>query len=103
MTPHFARPIQATADRAVTVHAPDLDQHPVIALRSGRRRPGLVRVIGRRGDPTALLAQHCADRLDPEPVPMHIDELHYHGSRGSSSRAKKLDAANKISFARLSS
>ncbi|MGI8648259.1 MAG: hypothetical protein DLM55_04335 [Acidimicrobiales bacterium] len=44
-----------------------------------------------------------ADRLDAEPVPVAVDELHYHGSRGSSSRAKKDDAANKISLARLSS
>lgn len=34
---------------------------------------------------------------------MIVDELNYHGSRGSSSRAKNEDAANKISFARFSS
>src|SRR5690625_269710 len=50
-----------------------------------------------------MLGKHAADRLDAEPVTMIIDELHYQGSRGSSSRAKKLEAANKISLARFSS
>jgi len=47
--------------------------------------------------------QHAADRLDPEPDPVVIDEGGHHGKRGSSSRAKKLDAANKISLARFNS
>ncbi len=34
---------------------------------------------------------------------MSVDEGHYFGSRGSSSRAKKADAALRISFARRSS
>jgi hypothetical protein len=34
---------------------------------------------------------------------MFVDELNYHGSRGSSSRAKNEEAANRISFARFSS
>src|SRR5690625_2062901 len=34
---------------------------------------------------------------------MIINKANYHGSRGSSSRAKKLEAANKISFARFNS
>ena len=50
-----------------------------------------------------MLAKHAADRLDPEPVPVIVDERDYHGSRGSSSRAKNDEAANKISLARLSS
>ncbi len=40
-----------------------------------------------------MLAQHPADRLHPEAVPVGVDEVHYLGSRGSSSRAKKADAA----------
>ena len=49
------------------------------------------------------------DRLDPPPqtvgatIPVLVDERHYLGSRGSSSRAKKADAALRISFARRSS
>lgn len=50
-----------------------------------------------------MLTEHPADRLDPEPSPVSIDERDHHGKRGSSSRAKKLDAANKISLARFSS
>jgi len=46
---------------------------------------------------TAWLAEHV------EPHPVDVDELDYHGSRGSNSRAKKLEAANRISLARLSS
>jgi len=34
---------------------------------------------------------------------MHVDELDYLGSRGSNSRAKKAEAAFKISLARRSS
>ena len=63
----------------------------------------LERPIGAGGDPHTLLAQDTADRLDPEAVSVHVVELPYQGSRGSSSRAKKLEAANKISLARLSS
>jgi hypothetical protein len=40
-----------------------------------------------------VLAQHAADRLDPEAASMLVDEGDYLGSRGSSSRAKKADAA----------
>ena len=50
-----------------------------------------------------MLTEHAADRLDPEPVPVVVDERDYHGKRGSSSRAKNDDPANKISFARFSS
>ena len=50
-----------------------------------------------------MLGEHSADRLDPEPVTMIVDELNHQGSRGSSSRAKNDEAANRISLARLSS
>ena len=39
----------------------------------------------------------------PEPVLMVVNEGDHHGSRGSSSRAKKLEAAKRISLARFSS
>lgn len=47
--------------------------------------------------------KHFADRLDPEPGLVRIDEIDQNGSRGSSSRAKKDDAARSISFARFTS
>lgn len=50
-----------------------------------------------------MLTQDRDGRLDPETLEVSIDEHHYQGSRGSSSRAKKLDATNRIWFARLSS
>ncbi len=31
-----------------------------------------------------MLGEHAADRLDPEPVPVIVDERDHHGSRGSS-------------------
>ena len=71
--------------------------------RPRRRRAGLGGVVGARGDLHLVLGQHAADRLDPEPVTVVVDERHYHGSRGSSSRAKNEDAANRISLARFSS
>ncbi|MDR1392720.1 MAG: nucleotidyl transferase AbiEii/AbiGii toxin family protein, partial [Bifidobacteriaceae bacterium] len=40
---------------------------------------------------------------DPVHLLMGSDEVHHYGSRGSSVRAKKLDAANRISLARRSS
>jgi hypothetical protein len=41
-----------------------------------------------RGDLAAVLAEHPADRLDPEPFPMFIDERDYLLGCGSSSRAE---------------
>ena len=63
----------------------------------------LERVVTGRGDRHGMLGEHPANRLDPEPVTMIVDELNYHGSRGSSSRAKNEEAANRISLARFSS
>lgn len=92
--------------------APELqtEEHPLdlgdqfrVTQRSGQGRPLLERVVAGRGDLHPVLGQHAADRLDPEPVTMIVNELNYHGKRGPSSRAKNEDAANKISFARFSS
>lgn len=43
-----------------------------------------------------MLGEHTADRLDPESVPVIVDESDYHGSRRSDFRAKKDDAAGRI-------
>jgi hypothetical protein len=45
----------------------------------------------------------AAGCLDPETGPVRVDERNHHGSRGSSSRAKNEEAANRISLARFSS
>src|SRR5215218_7259329 len=101
--PHLQHPVEPTADLRVAVDAPDLVQHPLVPHRPRARPPGLRRPVGTRGDPDDCWLQHVADRLDPEPVSVVVDELDYQGNRGSSSRAKKDEAASKISLARSSS
>lgn len=101
--PNFARAADPATELAVPEHPLDLDHQLGIGDRSGRGWPLLEGVVTGRSDLHPVLCEHAADRLDSEPVTMVIDELNYHGSRGSSSCAKKLDAASKISFARFSS
>jgi hypothetical protein len=61
--------------------------------------PALELVIPRRGD-----RQDRADRLDPERLPVLVDEPDHHLARRSSSAfAKYADASRRISFARRSS
>ena len=50
-----------------------------------------------------MLGEHSADRLDPEAVPVSVDEGDHFGDWRSSSAPKKWAAAFKISFARRSS
>src|SRR5207248_1976089 len=87
----------------LVVHPPDLFHQFLIAHRPRRWRARPGSVIGGRGDLDPELGQHGTDRLDPEPVLVFRDERYERGSRGSSSLAKKADAAFKISFARRSS
>ena len=100
---HLAHPIAAPADHRAAMHPANMLQHLGVTPGPRRWRAGLGRVERRRGDLATVLGEHPADRLDPEPFPMIIDERDHHGSRGSSSRAKKDDAANKISLARFNS
>src|SRR5438874_390248 len=82
------------------------DQRDQLLIPPGprRRRATLDLVVRRRRDLHTGLAQHPADRFDTaEPAPMFVDECDYLGSRGSNSRAKKAEAAFRISLARLSS
>src|SRR5204862_3442855 len=77
--PHLPGAVETAALR---VDPADLDQQPLIAERpcSGILPPLLVSPIRRRGD-----LQGAADRLDPEPVAVLIDERHQlFGERGSS-------------------
>ena len=55
-------------------------------------------IVRRWGD-----LQFPTDRLDPEAVPVSVDEAAHLGSRGSSSRANKAETTFRISFARRSS
>ena len=94
-------PVQAAP--GCFVHPADLDQDQLVPPRPRRRWSALGGVLGARGDLAAMLGQHSADRLNPEPDVVFGDEPNYHGNRGSSARAKKLEAASRISLARLTS
>ena len=99
----LAGPVQPSSDPWRRVHPFDVVKHLDVTNRPARRRSTLGGVVARRGDLAAVPGQHFADRLDPESVRVIVDEADHHGSRGSSSVAKKLDAASRISFARFSS
>src|ERR1019366_4019615 len=72
-------------------------QHRVVERALGGWT-GLGGVVGGRGE-----LQYIADRLDPEPGPVLLDEGDYFVRRRSSSAPKKVAAAWRISLARLSS
>jgi hypothetical protein len=91
-------------DEQVRVIDPlDLDLQLCIAPRPLRWRPLLRHPVGVRGDLAAMLAEHPADRLDPEPRAMFVDERDHFLDWRSSSAPRKADAASRISFARRSS
>jgi hypothetical protein len=98
--PHLPR----TEDPVVGLpHPQDLALELLIPQPPLRRRPVPGGVVGGRGDHTAVLCEHAADRLDPEHLPVLVDEPHENLCGRSSSAAKKADADFKISFARRSS
>ena len=70
----------------------------LVPYATGRSRALPCGVVRRRGD-----LQFATDRLDPEALAVGLDEAGHFGSRGSSSRAKKTEAAFRISLARRSS
>src|SRR4051794_4606502 len=71
-----------------------------IAQHPSRSRSGAPGPIGAWGDLQALLTQHLADRLDPTPGGvLLVDETEDQRARGSSSLAKKIEAALRISLA----
>ena len=77
---------------------------PGVGDRPRRRRGCLPVPVRAWGDLHALLSEHAADRLDPEPSCTHlIDESTDQRWRGSSSLAKKIEAAFRISLASLRS
>jgi hypothetical protein len=97
---------QRMPDLAVAVHVVvrrvdplDVGLELLVAARPRRGRPGLVVVVGGRGE-----LQHLTDRLDPELLTVIVDERdHHRGGRSSSAWAKYADALRKMSFARRSS
>src|SRR5581483_10719587 len=95
LPPDLARPVDV---EVLLADAKDLELQLLVSELAGRCRPAPCRVVGGWGE-----LQHPADRLDPPPLSVPIDERHYFGSRGSSSRAKKLAAAFRISLALRSS
>src|SRR5690606_36255584 len=72
--------------------------HNRIPQLAGRREAGLGGVVSGRG-----YLQHVADGLDPQLVPVGVDERHHHFCGRSSSAAKKAEARFKISLARRNS
>lgn len=71
-----------------------------VGHRPRRSRGGFPVPIRASGDLHALLGEHAADRIDPVTLCTHlIDELADQRRRGSISRAKKIEAAFRISLA----
>src|SRR5437660_737676 len=76
-------------------HPPDLDLGRLIADIPGRRRPGPGGVVRPLREP-----DHPTYRSDRPAVPVGVDEPDVHRWRGSTSCAKKLVAALRISIVR---
>src|SRR5699024_3071282 len=100
--PQLAPPIQAP------IRSPQVEEL-VRRIRLGQVSAGRpeaassVGVVGARGDLDTVLGQHGTDRLDPEPVTVPVNVVHYRPSlRSSSADATKADAVRSISFARRS-
>ena len=91
LPPHLAGAVDA---KVVCVYMPDLHLQRIVPNLSQGWRATTRCVVGRRGEP-----QHPADRLDPETIPVDIYEAGHLGGLGSSSCAKKTDAAFRISLA----
>ena len=70
----------------------------LVPYATGRSRALPCGVVRRWGD-----LQFATDRLAPEALAVGVDEAGHFGSRGSSSRTKKTDAAFRISLARRNS
>ena len=95
LAPHLPRAVdpEVLAVGVAQLHLQGLVAHP-----PGGGPASSGGVVRRRGN-----LQLPADRLDPEALAMPPDEAAHFGSRGSSSRAKKAEAALRISLARRSS
>jgi len=87
----------------LAVNPEDLGLQLLVPQRSGRWGPRLRHPVRVRGDLAAVLGEHTADRLDPEAVPVSVDEGDYLFCWRSSSAPKKVAADLRISLARRSS
>src|SRR5680860_769108 len=76
----------------------DLSEQALVLDPAGRAAPSSPLVVG-----GGRHLEDAADRLDPEAVAMFVDEHAHLGRGGSSSLAKKTEAALRISLARRSS
>src|SRR5690606_15410818 len=76
----------------------------LVSEASGRWQTSFRSAISARGDePTNCRAQHTADGLDPELIPVFVDEADHFVVGRSSSFAKNTLAALRISLARRNS
>ena len=100
MQPHLPGPVAA-----VVLVVPGHDQlfDRLIAQHPRGRLPPARLVVRRRGEFATQLGKLDTNRLDPELLPVPIDEFDDQRCGRSSSAAKKTDAAFKISFARRNS
>jgi hypothetical protein len=103
LTPDLPGPVDTVVDLEDL-----LDERLQLRITDGAGRRGLealvVGVVGGRGDLAVVLGEHAADRLDTaEEGPVLVDERYERVCGRSSSAAKKLAAAFKMSLARFSS
>src|SRR5690606_12880132 len=98
---HLPSPVDAVVLR---MQPGDLRDEQLVSQASGRWQASFRGTISARGDePTNCRAQHPADGLDPELIPMLVDEADHLVVGRSSSLAKNTLAALRISLARRSS
>ena len=86
LQPDLPRPVDAVVLR---VHPADLGLQLLIAHGPGRGHPAGGVVVGGRGDRAAVLGQHAADRLDPEPGLVLADEPHETAAGGRAPPRRK--------------
>ena len=104
---HLATAEQHLGSWPPVVAGPDVQQHVPqrrIAAVPGARVAGLPSSVGAWGDRQAKLGELVADRLDPtSKTSLRVDERADQRRRGSSSPAKNIEAAFKISLASVRS
>lgn len=96
--PHLADPVEPPVGHIQSMHGVG-----GVGLGPGGvadRAADFGRVVGGRGDRQAVLGEHGADRVDPEPVAVSVDVVDDHRIRRSTSAAaKNVVAVFKISLA----
>jgi hypothetical protein len=85
LSPHL---VGAVDEQVPGVHPPDLHHQLGVPAGPLRRWPLARHPVRVRGDLAAVLGEHPTDRLDPEPLPVSIDERDQRGDWRSSSAPK---------------